>query len=152
MTRRISQRGIAHIKSRESFRARRYFCPAGVLSIGYGHSIRPHEEFPEPMTEAEATALIERDLAPIEIYLTAVLPNIPQHQFDALTSLIYNIGLGAFDHSTLLRLARAGDVAGAGEEFKKWIYSNKVVLAGLVARRAAERAMYLGQLETEASQ
>jgi lysozyme len=143
MPRQVSQRCIALIKTSERFRARRYYCPAGVLSIAYGHSIRPHEEFAEPMTEAEGLALMLRDLAPIEIYLTAVFPGVTQNQFDALADFAYNLGLGALDGSTLRRLIKTGDLQGAADEFPKWKYSNKVVLPGLVTRRAAERALFL---------
>jgi lysozyme len=145
--RRVSSRGHALIKGRESFRPRRYYCPAGVLSIGYGHAIKPHEEFPEPMTEQEATDLLADDLAPIEIYLTAVFPKVTQGQFDALASFAYNVGLGALDRSTLKRHLQAGDVMGAANEFGKWIYANKVVLRGLVARRAEERALFLEEVD-----
>jgi lysozyme len=143
MIRRTSPRGRAFIKAREAFRARRYYCPAGVLSIGYGHAIKPHEEFPEPMTEAEGDALMSKDLAPIEIYLTAVFPGITQNQFDALADFSYNLGLGALDGSTLKRLLKAGDIVGAADEFLKWIYANKRPLKGLVARRAANRETFL---------
>lgn len=141
--RRASPRGRALIKAQEAFRPRRYYCPAGVLSIGYGHAIKPHEEFPEPMTEAEGEALLASDLAPIEIYLTAVFPDVTQNQFDALASFAYNVGLGALDQSTLKRRLQAGDVKGAADQFGRWIYANKVVLRGLVKRRDAERRLFL---------
>jgi lysozyme len=145
--RRVSPRGRAAIKGYELFRARRYWCPAGVLSIGYGHALRPHEEFPEPLTEAEADELMSADLSPIEIYLTAVFPGVTQPQFDALASFAYNAGLGALDKSTLKRLLQAGDVQGAADQFPRWVYANKVVLRGLVKRREAERAMFLEEAQ-----
>ncbi len=58
---------------------------------------------------------MREDLAPTKIYLTGVLPNLTQNQFDALCSLIFNIGLRAFEKSTLLKRLRAGDTVRAAE-------------------------------------
>jgi lysozyme len=65
-----------------------------------------------------------------------------QHQFDAMTSLAYNIGMGNFSSSTLLKKHRAGDYQGAAAEFGRWNKANKQVMAGLTRRRAAEAALY----------
>lgn len=65
------------------------------------------------------------------------------HQKAALTSLAYNIGLGAFSGSTLLKRHKAGDYAGAADEFPKWRNAAGKVMPGLVRRRAAERELYL---------
>jgi GH24 family phage-related lysozyme (muramidase) len=65
-----------------------------------------------------------------------------QHQFDAMVSLAYNIGMGNFSASTLLRKHKAGDNAGAAAQFAVWNKANKKVMAGLTRRRAAEAALY----------
>ncbi|MFL6845133.1 MAG: lysozyme [Allosphingosinicella sp.] len=65
-----------------------------------------------------------------------------QNQFDAMVSFAYNLGPGALSSSTLLKKHRAGDFAGAAEEFAKWIKAAGRVLPGLVRRRAAEAALY----------
>lgn len=65
-----------------------------------------------------------------------------QRQFDAMVSLAYNIGMGNFSSSTLLKKHKAGDNAGAAAEFGKWNKANKKVMAGLTRRRAAEAALY----------
>lgn len=65
-----------------------------------------------------------------------------QHQFDAMVSLAYNIGMGNFSASTLLRKHKAGDFAGAAAQFAVWNKANKKVMAGLTRRRAAEAALY----------
>lgn len=67
-----------------------------------------------------------------------------QSQFDAMVSLAYNIGLGNFGSSTLLRKHRAGDHAGAAAQFAVWNKAAGKVMAGLVKRRAAEAALYRG--------
>lgn len=137
------------IRQEEGYSSTVYLCPAGDPTIGYGHKIRPTDKLDPPISHARALSLLIADLAPIEIYLTAVLPNIPQCQFDALCSFAYNLGIGALDGSTLLRLRKAGDVAGAADEFPRWVHAEvdgvKTVLPGLVSRRAAERALFLSQ-------
>lgn len=65
-----------------------------------------------------------------------------QHQFDAMVSLAYNIGMGNFGGSTLLKKHKAADYAGAAAEFPKWNKAAGKVLPGLVKRRAAEAALY----------
>ena len=60
----------------------------------------------------------------------------------ALVDLVFNIGAGNFQHSTLLRLLNAGDYAGASEQFQRWNRANGNVLAGLTKRRAAEAALF----------
>lgn len=83
------------------------------------------------------------DLAPVEIYLSAIFPALTQNEFDALASFVFNVGLGAFEKSKLRRLLKAGDKAGAANEFPRWNKAAGKVLPGLVTRRAAERALFL---------
>ncbi|MBX3561982.1 MAG: lysozyme [Sphingomonas sp.] len=68
-----------------------------------------------------------------------------RHEFDAMVSLAFNIGLGNFGRSTLLKKHRAGDKAGAAAEFAKWNKAAGKVMAGLTRRRAAEARLYKGQ-------
>ena len=65
-----------------------------------------------------------------------------QHQFDAMVSFAYNLGIGNLQSSTLLRKHKAGDFAGAAQEFGKWNKAAGKVMAGLTRRRAAEAALY----------
>ncbi len=135
------------IRESEGYSSVVYLCPAGDPSIGYGHKIRPTDKLDPPISQARALSLLIADLAPIEIYLTGVLPGIPQCQFDALASFIFNVGLGNFEDSTLLKKLKAGDIAGAADEFPRWVHAEvdgvRTVLPGLVSRRAAERALFL---------
>lgn len=136
------------IRRFESFSPTVYRCPAGKLSIGYGHVVLKTDRLIPPITQAQAEALLADDLAPVEIYLTAVVPGVPQCQFDALASFAYNAGIGALDGSTLLKRVKAGDVPGAAAQFGKWIHAHvngaEKVLPGLVTRRAAEAALFQG--------
>lgn len=64
------------------------------------------------------------------------------NQFSALVSLAYNLGLGNFKKSTLLRLVINGDFKGASEQFVKWKFNNEIELAGSLRRREAERNFF----------
>ena len=71
-----------------------------------------------------------------------VKTQISQNQYDALTSLVFNIGTGAFASSTLLRKLNADDCHGAAAEFTRWNRGGGRVLRGLTNRRASERALF----------
>lgn len=114
----------------------------GTTSDEDGRPIKPGDIW----TKERAEARFRQHLAEFEEQLRAALAGTAttQHQFDAMLSLIYNVGAGPFRSSTLLKKHKARDYAGAVQEFGKWIYANKKVLNGLVARRAAEAALYRG--------
>ncbi len=76
----------------------------------------------------------------------AVKVPLAQHEFDALVAFAYNVGLGAFRKSTLLRLLNKGDKASAAKQFDRWNKAGGKMLAGLTRRRAAERAMFEGKV------
>ena len=147
MRRQASSACFDLIRHFESYSGTVYLCPARKPTIGYGHVIRPSDKLDPPITTARALSLLIDDLAPVEIYLSGVLRGIPQCQFDALASFAFNLGIGALDGSTLLMLLKAGDVAGAADEFPRWVHAEvdgvRTELPGLVARRAAERALFL---------
>lgn len=138
-----SLRGIALIKHFESFSATVYTCPAGKMTIGYGHLVRKIDRITPPITREQADALLRNDLAPVEIYLSAVLPELKHNEGDALASFAFNVGLGAFEKSTLLQKIKAGDKPGAAAEFGRWVHAGDKVLPGLVTRRKAERDMFM---------
>ena len=135
------------IRRFEGFSANPYRCPAGKLTIGYGHVIKMTDRIVPPITVERATSLLIDDLAPVEIYLTGVTPDVTQCQFDALASFAYNAGIGALDGSTLLKRVKAGDAIGAAAEFRKWtkarVNGALTELPGLVKRRVAEAALFL---------
>lgn len=147
----ISLSGLAFIKGWEKFRANSYYATEyekarGIKTIGYGHVIRKGESFNEPMTQAEADALLLKDLAEFEGYVRAyVKVPLTQGQYDALVSLMFNVGPGNFRASSVYTSLKAGDYAAAADWFlEKGLISQKgVVLRGLVDRRERERAMFL---------
>ena len=151
----ISEKGLKLIKKEEAFKPRKYLCPAGKPTIGYGHVILPAEQALTlaTLTEAEASQLLLLDVnrkygAHVAKRLTR---SVTQNQFDALVSFCFNVGTGGFDQSSVLRLANAGSTSTEAicQAFGLW---NKVtnpktqrkeVSNGLTVRRAREAALYL---------
>lgn len=137
----IGPRGLALIKQYEGCRLKAYRCSADVWTIGYG-STGPHVTAGKVISQAEADALLAKDLERFERTVTQRAVKPTQNQFDAMVSLAFNVGEQALGNSTLLRKHNAGDHAGAKAEFAKWNKAGGRVLSGLVVRRAAEAALY----------
>ena len=136
-----SQRGIDLIKRFEGLRLTAYDDGVGVQTIGYGHTagVKPGMT----ITEDQAVQFLREDLHSAERDIDRLVTvHLCQHQFDALASLVFNIGGTAFRDSTLLRKLNAGDYAGAAVQFDRWVHGGGKILPGLVKRRAAERAMF----------
>lgn len=91
----------------------------------------------------EGMAISAKDVAWVEDCVRRVLAPISQSQFDALASLIYNIGCTAFRRSTLLKRLNAYEYDSAANEFCRWNKSGGKVIKGLGRRREAEREMFL---------
>lgn len=145
----ISQQGIDLIKQFEGFRAKPYLCSAKVPTIGYG-STRYADGTPVSLrdpaiSEAEALELFASTLTTYEKAVTkAVKIPLEQYEFDALVSLCYNIGVGNFTSSTLLKLLNEGEVKSkVAEQFLRWNRAGGKVIKGLVHRREAEKSLFL---------
>ncbi len=137
------------VKKFEGFRAMPYHCPAGKLTVGYGHVIQPGDTLTYPLTENAAETLLRADLERFADTLQDLLPHVPltRSMRAALISLMFNIGSGAFAKSTLLTLLKGKMYEAASEQFERWnkatVNGKKVALPGLTTRRAAERDLYL---------
>lgn len=150
MTEPVCQDAVDLVKHFEGLYLKAYLCPAGVPTIGYGHTAGV--ALGQTITEDQANTFLAADLtgaAASVDHLVTVTIN-PQ-QRGALASFVFNLGAGNLESSTLLKKVNAGDFAGAAGEFGKWVYSTvdgrKVVLQGLVKRRAAESALFQGQAD-----
>jgi lysozyme len=170
-----SEIGILMLKQREGWRDRAYKDVAGKWTIGYGHLILPAEmskyvgatvtvngasRGSYVMSKEEGDTLLRRDLSTAEQAVrNYVLVPITQEQFDALVNFVYNVGVGAFKGSTLLRLLNAGDYKGASAQFPLWAKVTKVDAngnaifdangkvvkvehRGLMNRRVEEKALF----------
>lgn len=137
-----SDAGITLVKSSEGLKLVAYKCPAGIWTNGYGHT-GPDVTPGMVITQAQADALLARDLERFEAGV-ARLVKVPlnQNQFDALVCFSFNLGLGALQGSTLLRLLNAGDYAGAAAQFPRWNKAGGKELPGLTRRRAAEQSLF----------
>jgi lysozyme len=144
MARRINQAGLALIKTFEGLRLTAYRCPAGVWTIGYGHT-GPDVMPAQRISQERADQLLRGDLDQFEAGVERALvgAETTDNQFAAMVSLAFNIGLGAFQRSTVLRQHRAGHHIRAAAAFLMWVKGGGKTLSGLVRRRGAERALYL---------
>lgn len=141
---RTNAAGIALIKSFEGVKLVGYKCPAGIPTIGYGHT-GPEVKVGMKITQEQADALLANDLRKFEQGVEGFLDGVPAsiNQFAAMVSLAYNVGLAAFSRSSVLRHHRQGNRDLAAEAFLLWNKANGVVLPGLTRRRKAERELYL---------
>src|SRR5579862_7505052 len=141
--RQISAAGRALVESFERLELRAYQDQGGVWTIGYGHT-GPDVHEGMVITEAQAVALLEADLATAETAVSRfVTVALSDPQFSALTSLTFNIGTGAFYKSGLLRVLNQGLYGGAAERLLEYNKCKGVTDPGLVRRRAAERLLFL---------
>lgn len=140
----VSKKCLEFIKAREGCRLTAYVCPAGVLTIGYGHT-GPDVKRGQKITAEQADALLLADLAGFEKGVLRLLGSTPAPgQFDALVSFAFNLGLAALAGSTLLKKFKVGNYSGAADQFLRWVYADGKLLPGLQKRREAERLMFLG--------
>lgn len=143
-----SDHGIAFIKRWEGVRLKAYRCSANVLTIGVGHTAAMGD--PKPVdgmkiTEAEAEAILRRDLGSIERDVAKVVTvHVNQRQFDTLVSFVFNVGIGAFRKSTLLKKLNASRYDEVPSELMKWTRAGGRVVQGLVNRRKAEADLWRG--------
>ena len=142
---RLSTPGLELIKKFEGMRLRAYVCPAGVWTIGYGHT-GPDVTDGLKITEEEAEALLRKDVGTYESAVSNYTTvKLNQNEYDALVSFTYNVGCNAYKNSTLLRKLNGG--SGREEvanEFGRWTKGGDGSdLPGLVRRRAEEKKLFL---------
>ena len=141
----ISNNGEQFIVHEEGERLTAYLDSVGIWTIGVGHTggvdgqpIRQGMK----ITQLKSRELLHKDIASAEIAINAnVRVKLNQNQFDALASLIFNIGVGNFKKSTLLRALNAGDYKAAAAQFLAWKYAGGRPI--LLARRQREQALFL---------
>lgn len=137
-----SNKCLEQIKVFEGCELTAYRCNAGVLTIGYGHT--SGVKAGQQITKSDAEKLLREDISNVEKQMSKVIKSkLNQGQYDAVVSFVFNIGIGKFKTSTLLKKinANANDKS-IGNEFRRWVYCNGVKLAGLVTRREWEARRY----------
>lgn len=140
----VSDFGLNIIRDFEGFSSTPYR-DANGWSIGYGHFLGISATTPNitwSLNDAENALSNDTKKAQAAINGAVSIP-LTQNQFDALTSLIYNIGVNAFRSSTLLTDLNHGNIDAAANQFDVWRMSEGKVNNTLVARRAQEKALFL---------
>jgi lysozyme len=131
----------ALVRQFEGCRLQAYLCPAGVPTIGVGHT--RGVKLGARCSQEQADLWLTQDLDDAGAAV-ASLVKVPltQGQFDALTSFVFNLGMRRLAESTLLILLNKSDYHGAAAQFARWVRSDGQVLDGLVRRRAAEAKLF----------
>ncbi len=140
------------IKKREGLRLTSYRCPAGVLTIGYGHTSAAGEPVVTAgmkITKTQAENIFDHDIETFAKQVAATIPSsawLPDGAFSACVSLAFNIGLGAWKGSSVLKFIKLNRLDDAADAFLLWnkatVKGKRQVLPGLTSRRAAEAALF----------
>jgi lysozyme len=147
----VSEHAIKLIKHHEGVRNRPYRCPANLYTVGVGHLIGDGKSLPESwnrtFSQEEIDGLLKSDLRRFELGVHKMLPNVPlrQHEFDAIISFCFNLGLGCFQRSTLRQALLRGDKKAAMESLVKYCRAGGKILRGLQIRRLDEKALFEGK-------
>ena len=138
---RTGDEGISLIRHFEGCRLDAYLCPAGVWTIGYGHTRDVKRG--DVIDQEQAEAFLIEDLEEFEGYVTALCErSLTQYQFDALVSWTFNLGPTNLKESTLLNRINYGPISDVPFQIQRWTRAGGQVLQGLVKRRAAEAALW----------
>ena len=144
---RMSAKGRELLKQREGVRLKAYQDSVGVWTIGVGHTSAaglPKVYKGLTITQAQADSILTADLVKFEQTVNkAVTVSLTQNEFDALVSLCFNIGQGAFSKSSVVRKLNSGDKKGAADAFLLWKNAGGKPI--LLKRRQAERLQFLGE-------
>lgn len=140
--RRVNEAGLELIKRFEGFSPVPYADVAGKMTIGYGHLIRPGEQW-ERLDKAQAEDMLRRDVGvaerAVERFIRLPLEDNP---FAALVSFTFNMGAGALQRSTLRQKINRGEDGDVPQELRRWVWAGGKRWSGLLHRREAEIALY----------
>jgi lysozyme len=145
-----SKEAIRLIKHHEGIRNKPYKCPAGLFTVGIGHLIGDGKTLPaswnRTFTNEEIDGILKSDLSRFELGISKMLPNVQlkQHEFDALVSFCFNLGLGCFQRSTIRQALLRGDKEQAMESLMKYCRAGGKILRGLENRRKDEKRLFEG--------
>lgn len=150
----VTQEGLALIRRFEGFRATAYRCPAGVWTIGFGHTSQAGSPAVTPgMTigEDEANRILAADVQRFADEVGPLLARpVTPVQFSALVSFAYNVGTPAFRRSSVLKAVNAGRLGEVPARLRLWVKAGGRVLPGLERRRAAEAELFMSETEAQA--
>jgi len=142
----VSAKGRKFITKEEANKLTAYQDTRGIWTIGVGHTSAagpPAVKKGMKITAAQSDAILAQDLGKTEDAInSSVKVPLTQNQFDALASLIHNIGVPAFKKSTLLKRLNAKDYAGAADQFLVWKKAGADTSI-LLKRRQRERSLFM---------
>lgn len=139
--RQVNEAGVELIKEFEGLQLTPYRCPGNVWTIGYGHTRTVFEGM--VIAPSEAEILLQEDLQIVSrAIMRLVEVPLTDNQFAALASFIYNVGIGNFERSTLLKLLNRGWYEQVPAQLARWNRASGEVLGGLARRRAAEARLW----------
>lgn len=140
----VSAAGLVAVANFEGFRSEAYKDVAGVPTIGYGETagVKMGQTTTPDRALVQLLKSLNNHSDQIKQYIKVPLS---QNEFDAYSSFAYNVGVGNFRSSTLLKKLNAGDYEGACSELLKWKYAGGKVQAGLVKRRQEEYRTCMGE-------
>lgn len=154
---RLSPEGLAFLKSWEGLKLQPYRDSGGLLTVGYGHALSQSElksgkvyvgqkavYWRHGLYQGEADILLEQDLLEKEqaLFKDKNVRLLPQSKFDALISLVFNIGIEAWERSTLRKLILQNRPLEAGPQFLRWVFDAGKRVPGLERRRLAEKTVW----------
>lgn len=155
MSRQFNAVGLASLKFSEGCKLNRYTDTAGISTIGYGHTgplpqvalDLGYPAYPDTLDQMAADWLLWYDVQQFAMKLEPLVPNATDNEWAAMICLAYNIGVGAFRSSSVLRLHLAGNYELAATAFLLWDKDHHdgalVTVPGLLARRQREMGLYL---------
>lgn len=133
----ISQKGLEFIKDVEGVRLMAYQDVKGIWTIGVGHT-GPEVVKGLTWTTEQVLNALEKDVQTcVKCINSKVQYPLSQNQFDALCSFIFNVGVGAFTRSTMLKMINAGNLAGAIQQFDRWNIPPQIL-----GRRMKEKKLF----------
>jgi lysozyme len=142
----INKEGLEIIKQCEGLSLVAYYCPANVLTIGYGHTKTCWPGMPA-ISKAQAEILLLKDCEEAqEAVEKLVKVPLNDNQFSALVSFVFNLGETNFRSSTMLKRINEGNFKDASYQFLRWVNANGAKLDGLITRRQSERKLFLKQV------
>lgn len=150
-----SEAGLEFLKQQEGSRKEMYRDFIGLPTIGVGHLLTKDElssgkmsiggewvDWHQGLSDQYTLGLLRQDVGHVETALNADAIVLTQHQFDALISFVFNVGIGAFARSTLRKKLLLGDLAAVPAELARWTYAGGVISPILAKRRVAETQLW----------
>ena len=156
----MSPHGLELLEQWEGFKTTVYKDSAGLPTVGVGHLLTKSElssgkitingvpvSYENGLTEQQVTDLLAQDVQPAAAAVNNnVKVPLDQNQFDALVSFTFNVGVGAFTGSTLLKLLNQGQYDQVPDQLLRWTRAGGQVVQGLVNRRNNEIKLWNGQI------